>query len=58
MQENQLSGMYGGMTMLQQVEQVLTNSYLPLMDILGTEWYGAFTRNGILIAITGVTRDN
>jgi hypothetical protein len=50
--------MYGGMTMLQQVEQVLTNSYLPLMDILGTEWYGAFTRNGILIAITGVTRDN
>ena len=53
LRENQLSCMYGGMTMYQQVQQAVHNTMFPLTDTVEIEWYGAFTRNGVLIVVRG-----
>ena len=57
LQENQISRMYGGMTMYHQVQQVVHNTVFHLTDTIVTEWYGAFTRNGVLIAVRGISAD-
>ena len=58
LKENRLSSMHGGVTMYQQVQQAVHNTMFSLSDAIGTKWYGAFTRNGILIAVRGISADN